>query len=151
MLNRFFLVFFNYKAVNLHGNFAFMSSIYHQINLSISTIAMTTTMKCLCAFLLLAGLSFGQENQELYSYQYSFEVEFIPAQADEGTIKDIKAFSKDLFEVHPNFSQGVFEVFTSFPVPTDRLTQHLASYGFTVTAIRVELDGKVLTTETSEL
>lgn len=114
---------------------------------------MTTTMQCLCAFLLFCGLSFGQENQEFSStnYQYTFEIEFVNEQTDDGMVKDIKAFSKDLFEVHPDFTQGTFKVSTYFPVPADRVTQHLGLYGFNVTAIRVEKDGKVLTTETSEL
>ena len=114
---------------------------------------MTTTMQCLCAFLLFCGLSFAQENQEFSptNYQYTFEVEFVNSQTDEGTIKDIRSFSKDLFEVHPDFTQGAFKVSTSFPVPEDRVIQYLGQYGFNVTAIRVEKDGKVLTTETSEL
>ncbi|MDB2657142.1 hypothetical protein N9Y60_03705 [Crocinitomicaceae bacterium] len=113
---------------------------------------MTTTTQCLCAFLFFCGLSFAQENQELSpaNYQYSFEIEFVSAQADEGTVKDIRAYSKDLFEVHPTFVQGTFRVATSFSVPEERVIQHLGVYGFNVTSIQVEKDGKILTTKNEE-
>lgn len=109
-------------------------------------------MQCICAFLLSVGLSFGQENQEtaLTNYEYSFEIEFVTEQADEAMVKDIQSYSKDLFEVHPKFTQGIFNVSTSFPVPADRVTQHLGLYGFNVVAIRIEKEGKVVTQETSE-
>jgi hypothetical protein len=104
------------------------------------------------AFLFMAGLSFSQENQEPSptDFQYAFEVEFVNEQADEGTIKDIKSYAKDLFEAHPTFSNGAFRVSVPFSVPADRVTQHLGLYGFTVTSIRIVKDGKVLTAENLE-
>lgn len=113
---------------------------------------MTTATKCLCAFLLFCGLAYSQENQEGNSgtYQYEFEVEFVNAQTDEGMIKDIRSYAKDLFEIHPTFIDGSFKAETSFEISIDRIPQYLGVYGYNVTAVRMEKDGKVITTETSK-
>lgn len=110
---------------------------------------MTTTMRCLCAFMLFCGVSFAQETQEpsAANYQYQFKIENVNNQADDATVKDIQTYSKDLFEVHPTFSQGTFKVSTTFPVPQDRITEYLELYGFPVTSIRIVKDGTILTTE----
>jgi len=99
--------------------------------------------------MLFCGVSFAQEAQEpsATNYQYFFKIENVSNQADDAIIKDIQTYSKDLFEVHPTFSQGTFKVTTAFPVPQDRITQHLELYGFPVSSLRVLKDGTVLTTE----
>ena len=111
---------------------------------------MTTNFKCLLAFLLFSGIIFAQEQEISLNYKYTFQIENVNTLADDAIVKDIKTYSKDLFEVHPSFAQGKFEVATSFEVPTDRIEQYLSLYGFTVTEVVTQKDGKILTTKTKE-
>ncbi|GAB5417388.1 MAG: hypothetical protein Crog4KO_29700 [Crocinitomicaceae bacterium] len=101
--------------------------------------------------MLFYGTSIAQEQEENTSnYLYEFAILNIDAQADEATIKDIRTYSKDLFEVHPTFSQGTFKIVTDIVVPEDRIRQYLELYGFPVTALVVKKGGQVLTTKAEE-
>jgi hypothetical protein len=109
-------------------------------------------MKCLTAFLLFCAPSFAQDQQDSNptNYAYEFEIDNVDAQASEAILKDIKVYSKDLFEAHPTFSQGKFKVTTLFPIPENRVRQYLELYGFYVTTFRIEQDGSVLTTKAEQ-
>lgn len=112
---------------------------------------MTTTIKCLLAFMLLCGVNFAQEQEEnSANYLYEFAILNVNAQADDATIKDILTYSKDLFEAHPSFSQGSFKIATNFSVPEYRIHQYLELYGFSVSSLIIKKEGQVLTTKAEE-
>lgn len=92
--------------------------------------------------------AFGQDSGD---YVYTFEIEHVNSEADDATIKTIKTVSKDLFEKHPTFAMGYFQVTTTFPIPEDRIRGFLLENGFMVTNLEIKPEKLDLETKQSKL
>ena len=91
--------------------------------------------------------AFGQDSGD---YVYMFEIQHVNSGADDATIKTIKTVSKDLFEKHPSFAMGYFQVTTNFSVPADRIRGYFLENGFMVTKLEIKSDKPVIDIKNSE-